>query len=189
MFTTTAETRASDALKRIRTAACRGARWKIWVFYAQHTPVTWGALAYLLIAVTGSLYSLAFYRLFEINIFGFFDTSDFLLSGLQNVKIMLIGFATVFFVILAYFFFAYNSIFSRAYRRDEQKQRFLKRRRAGRMLVVLSVALILLIPPRLGWREGNGLPKKTRLVWVTTQQDADRPTIRLPEPALLEAIS
>lgn len=195
MFTTAAGTRSKAALKRMRSAARQGARWKIWAFYAQHEPVTWGALAYLLIAVTGSLYSLAFYRQFKINIFGFFDTSDFLLSGLQNVKIMIIGVVTIVFIILVYLFFAYNSIFYRAYRRNEQKWRSLIRWLLGALSVILFVLSIFVAPFRLGASEGRDelskteLQKYPRLVRITTQQDADRPKICLPDALFVGATS
>ena len=138
-----AQKRAEAAQKRAEVAAQKQAIWQIWGFFAEHTPAAWGAFWYFLISSSGAIYSWALYQQFEINIFNFFSTSDFLLSAFRTPTTLIIGVIATLLVIFIPGYLAYNSIIYRSIGRTEQQS--LVRRETKGLLFVSIFILILLV--------------------------------------------
>lgn len=136
-----AQKRAEAAQKRAEVAAQKQAIWQIWGFFAEHTPAAWGAFWYFLISSSGAIYSLVLYQQFEINIFNFFDTSDFLLSAFRTPTTLIIGIIATLLVIFILGYLAYNSIIYRSIDRTEQQSLV---HREARILLRISILLGLL---------------------------------------------
>jgi len=262
-----AQKRAEAAQKHAEVIAKKQATWQIWGFFAEHTPAAWGAFWYFLISSSGATYSLALYQQFEINIFNFFSTSDFLLSAFRTPTTLIIGVIATLLVIFILGYLAYNSIIYRSIGRTEQQSlvrwetkgllfvaililtllvltnsvfiahilnayildfgkgiraallllslgiigiiliscltpRLIEKRdsapisriaqdspsrwEAGSLLVVFIGVSIFTIPYLWGWYDSKRvLEDESRYARVTIRQDADRPTTRLPYPAIL----
>ena len=105
-----AEIRAEAAKKQGRDAAKRKAIGIIWrFFFVLVPPPLWGALLYFTLSCIGAIYSRNLYQKFRIDIFDFFDTSDFLLSAFQNLEATLIGIGLTLFAIFIIACLVYNS--------------------------------------------------------------------------------
>ena len=81
------------------------------------------------------------YQQFDINIFDFFDTSDFLLSGFQNLGAVIIGIGLTLFAIFIVACLIYNSSLYAAASKNEQEQKDLVRREAICLLFLMLVTL------------------------------------------------
>ena len=135
-----AQRRSTDAGERSRSAAIRGARWKIFEFFVRNT-AAWGILWYFLISVIGVNYSWGFYRQLDIHVFDFFNTPDFLLSAFQNITTLITGVLLTLLGVGIFFSLAYHSSIdsARDFRRDPRV-----RREAIILAAVTLVAIILL---------------------------------------------
>ena len=125
-----ARRRAGTARERVLSAAQKRVKWKIVRFFAQPTIAAWTALWYILLSLIGVIYSLAFYsRFYSVHIFDFFDTPDFLLSALRDMKMLVIGVVATLISIGIPVYRFYNSSIYSAYkfggdkRRKEQESR------------------------------------------------------------------
>ena len=138
-----AQGRAREAKKRLRFAAQRGALWKILGFFKDRSPAAWGALWYFLISLIGVTYSWAFYFQFNnIHIFDFLDTSDFLLSAFQDVRMLVIGIIATLAGIGILTYRVYDSILYSAYDPYEEERKARVRREA---VILLSITLVSII--------------------------------------------
>lgn len=135
-----AQRRSVDAGERFRSAAIRGARWKLFEFFVRHT-AAWGTLGYFLFSVIGVNYSWGFYGQLDIDVFDFFNTPDFLLSAFQNITTLITGVLLTLVGVGIFFSLAYYSSIDSThdFRRTPRV-----RREAIILAAVTLVAIILL---------------------------------------------
>ena len=141
-----ARERAREAEKRLLYVAQKGARWKIREFFGQYKTPAWTAWGYLLLSLIGLVYSWSFYRPFEIPVFNFFDTSDFLLSAFHNMGMLVTGVFTILIGIWILFRLAYSSSIYLAYSSSIYLAADLSRKKQQaqvRWSVVVLLAIIL----------------------------------------------
>ena len=151
-----ARIRADAAEDQVRVAARERARQRVLEFFGRLPPPIWGTLFYFALSFTGAIYSWALYQQFDIQIFYFFSTPDFLLSAFQKLGLLSIGVGTTLFVIFMSAYLAYNSSIYRAFRRNKEEQRTLVYQEASIFLVVLlavpaGILLLFLWP----WQDGG----------------------------------
>ena len=140
-----AEIRAKAAENQGRDAAKRKAIWMIvgYFFMLLDHPLLSGASLYFTLSCIGSIYSWKLYRQFDIHIFDFFDTSDFLLSAFQNPEAVIIGIGLTLFAIFIVACLVYNSSLYAADGKNgnEREQKDLVHREAICLLFLVLVTI------------------------------------------------
>ena len=137
-----AKARAAAAESRLLKSTRKRVQWTILRFFAQPTITAWGAVFYILISSIGVTYSWALYAQFdEIYIFDFFDTSDFLLSAFQSMKMLIIGVSATLIALFILVYRVYNSGMYHAYTSSSYKQQSKIRREAALLLLITLVAV------------------------------------------------
>ena len=158
-----ASRRLAAAEKRVRASAREVARRRRREFFDQHETPAWTAWGSLLLSLIGLAYSWSFYGPFEIPVFYFFDTSDFLLSAFHNMRMLVTGVLTILIGVGVLFLLAYSSSIYLAYRSSIPLAADFSRKKQRAQVfwtavVLLAIILVAFLPriPLLFFREEAG---------------------------------
>ena len=183
----------ADAKRRIKSAAIRGAVWRIFELVAQYTFAGIGIVLYVLICLIGLAYSVGYYDRFEddIHILSYFDTADFLLSAFGNLGSLVAGVAlpvlTVIVLVVGY----YQASTSHA-RRGVYRDRSDASRGSFRTLIVTTLPIVAIMGTVLlsalvsfewGKCDSVSAVENPTPVRVTIRNESPQSKTRLPVPA------
>ena len=168
-------------------ATFNSARWKVSEQLAQvaaRTIAGPGGVAYILICVVGLCYSRGYYDKFEgIDILNLFSTSDFLLSGFNNILLLVVAFlvpaAMLVWLGVTYLVSSYSRAYLAAV--DGRPSRWLRGVFAA-VFFVGEAALLFLLPYGMGYWDSRELLKEERFVGIAIRNDSTQTPTVLPSP-------